>query len=314
MLQERNQVLLAKVETTKGVDASPTASNDAILCAVVNPTVDGQSLENPVVRNSISAAPERYVNKTMTFSIQLPLKGSGTAGVAPEFGPLLQACALGETVDSTVGSEKVTYAPVSSDSAMKTNTIYLYKDGILFKGLGCMGNVSSTNEAGNLPMLTFNITGKFGGVSDATNPSSPVYDETEPIEVKSYGFKFGTWSTAVIRDFGFETGNTVAQRKNINAADGIESSGITGRNPTYSATVEAEKEATHPFWGNYLNYDTVALEFTHGTESGNIVEFTAPKAGYAAPVSSSEDGIFMYQVGGQLLEDEGNDNFSLVFK
>lgn len=314
MLKDRNQVLLVKIEATKGTDAEPTAADNAVLCAVVNPTVDGQSLENPVVRNSISAAPEKFINKKMTFQIQLPLKGSGTAGVAPEFGSLLQGCGLGETVTSTTGSEKVEYSPVSSDSAMKTDTIYLYKDGILFKGLGCAGNFSSTNRAGELPMLTFDMEGKFGGVTDSSNPASPVYDETEPIEVKSYGFKFGTWGSGVIREFNFETGNTVNTRSNINAADGIESSGISARDPRYSATVEAVPEATHPFWGNYISRDTSALEFKHGTTSGNIVEFSAPKANYAAPTSNSEDGIFMYSVGGQLLEDSGNDNFKLTFK
>lgn len=314
MLLERNQVLLAKIETTRGVDAEPAASTDAILAAVVNPTVDGQSIENPVVRNSISAMPEKFVNKEMSFQIQVPLKGSGEPEVPPEFGPLLRACGLGETITTTEGSEKVEYSPVSSDSSMKSATIYLYKDGIKYVATGCMGNVSSSNAAGELPMLTFNMTGKFVSVSDSTNPASPVYDETEPIEVKSYGFKFGTWANGVIRNFDFETGNTVTTRKNINAADGIEASGITGRNPTYSATVEAVPEATHPFWQNYTTRATSALEFKHGTTSGNIVEFSAPKANYGSPSSSGEDGVFMYQVNGQLLEDSGDDNFKLTFK
>lgn len=314
MLLERNQVLLAKVETTKGVDAVPSAADNAILCAVVNPTIDGQDLNNPVVRNSISALSKKFVNKQMTFQIELPLKGSGTAGVAPEFGALLQACGLKETVTSTTGSEKVEYTPVSSDADMKTATIYLYKDGLCYKSVGCMGNLTSANSAGELPMLTFNMTGKFASVSDSANPSSPVYDETEPIEVKSYGFKFGTWADGVIRDFGFETGNTISQRRNINAADGIESSAVTARDPQYNATVEAVLEATHPFWDNFLTRANVPLEFSHGTTAGNIVEFAAPKANYDAPAASSEDGIFMYSVTGQLLEDQGDDNFTLTFK
>lgn len=311
MLLDKNQVLLAKVESTKGTDANPTASADAILCSVVNPTVDGQNLQNPVVRNSISAMPNKYVNKEMTFQIELPLKGSGTAGVAPEFGPLLQACGLGESVTENTS---VAYSPVSSESAMKSVTVYLYKDGILFKAYGCVADVSSANSAGEYPMLTFNVRGKFGGVSDSTNPASPVYDETDPIEVKDYGFKFGTWANGVIRDFGFETNNTITTRRNINAEDGIESSGVTARDPQYSATVEAVPESTHPFWQNYTDNETSALEFTHGTVAGNIVTFSAPKANYNAPSSSSEDGIFMYSITGQLLEDDGNDNFTLTFK
>ena len=311
ILFERNQVLLAKVETTRGVDAVPTATNNAIKCAVINPTVDGQQLDNPVVKNSISAEPKKFVNKEMSFSIQTPLKGSGTAGTAPEISPLLQSCAMSETVDSGVS---VAYSPVNSDASMKSCTIYLYKDGVCYKAVGCMGNFSVSNSAGEYPMITFNMRGKFVSVADAVNPSSPVYQSTEPIEVKAYGFKFGSWEDAVCRNFDFETGNTITSRRNINAADGIESSGITARDPLWSANIEAVLEATNGFWSDFINRSTVALEFSHGTVAGNIVEFSAPAVNYDAPTPSSEDGINMYGLGGQMLEDEGEDNFTLTYK
>lgn len=315
ILLERNQVLLAKVETTRGTDAAPTAAN-AIKCAVINPTVDGQQLDNPVVKNSISAEPKKFVNKRMTFQIQLPLKGSGTAGTAPEFGSLLQACALKETVveaGEDVDAE-VNYKLTNADAEMKSVTIYLYKDGLCYKAVGCMGNLASANPAGGFPMLTFNMEGNFLSVSDAVNPASPVYDTTEPVEVKSYGFTIGSWADAVCREFSFETGNTVSARKNINAADGLEASGITARDPQWSATIEAVLEATHPFWSDFIDRDTAQLSFSHGTVAGNIVEFSAPAANFDAPSPSSEDGINMYGLSGQLLEDNGADNFKLTFK
>ena len=68
MLFTRNQVLLAKTETTRGVDASPDGTN-AVKCDVVNPQVDGKEITNPAVRNSISALAKKFVNKTVSFSI-----------------------------------------------------------------------------------------------------------------------------------------------------------------------------------------------------------------------------------------------------
>ena len=179
-LFERNQVVLAKIETTKGTDATPTGTN-AILCDVVNPTVDGQSLENNVVRSSISAMPQKFVNKTVRATIAVRVKGSGTAGTPPEFSPLLQCSGLKETATA---STKVEYTPVNSASDQKTATLYIYKDGLLIKAVGGMANMSFSGRYGEYGSFTFEYEGIFAGALDASTPT-PTYDSTEPIEMKS---------------------------------------------------------------------------------------------------------------------------------
>ena len=62
----------------------------------------------------------------------MELAGSGTAGTAPRYGALLQACGLSETI---VASTSVTYAPVSS--AFSSATIYFNNDGIRHILTGC---------------------------------------------------------------------------------------------------------------------------------------------------------------------------------
>ena len=308
-LFERNQVVLAKVESTKGTDASPTGS-DAILCDVVNPTVDGQSLENTVVRNSISAAPQKFVNKTVKATIVVRAKGSGTAGTPPEFSPLLQCSGLKETATATT---KVEYKPVNSASDQKTATLYIYKDGLLIKAVGGMANMSFSGRYGEYGSFTFEYEGIFAGAVDASNPT-PTDDATEPVEMKSEGFSFGSWEDAVAREFGFETGNTIISRGNINSDTGLMPFLITERNPQWNSNIEAVLEATNTFWGDYQDRDTVALSLTHGATTGNIVEFAAPKANFNAPTFNGESSINMYELGGQLLENSGEDNFTLTFK
>lgn len=312
LLFSRNQVVLAKTETTAGTDASPSGS-DAILCEVVNPTVDGDLLENNVVRSSISKQPDKYINKKLRATIVVRAKGSGDADTPPEFAPLLKACALKETVVTTSGSEAVEYTPVNSASDMKTCTLYIYKDGLLFKGVGCMGNASFSGRYGEYPTLTFDMEGVFAGVTDASNPT-PTYDSTEPVEMKSEGFSFGSWGDAVAREFGFETGNTLVSRGNINSSTGLMPYIITERDPKWNSNIEAVLEATNSFWGDYQDRSTVALSLTHGSTSGNIVKFEAPKANFDAPVFSEESSINMYGLSGQLLENSDEDNFKLTFK
>jgi hypothetical protein len=312
LLFSRNQVVLAKVETTAGTDATPTGS-DAILCEVINPTVEGDSLENNVVRSSISAQPTNYINKKVKATIVVRAKGSGDPDTPPEFAPLLKSCALKENIVSTEGSECVEYTPANTATNMKTCTIYIYKDGLLVKAVGCMGNMRFSGRYSEYPSLEFEMEGLFAGISDASNPT-PTYDATEPVEMKSEGFAFGSCGDAVAREFGFETGNTLVSRGNINSATGLMPYIITERDPKWSSTVEAVLEATNSFWGDYQNRTTVALSLTHGSTSGNIVMFEASKANFDAPTFSEESSLNMYGLSGQLLETSGEDNFKLTFK
>lgn len=309
MLFTRNQVLLAKTETTKGVDATPDGTN-AIKCDVVNPNVAGKEIVIPAVRSSISAVAKKFVNKTVSFSIPVAVKASGAAGTAPEISPLLKACAMTEAIATDTS---VTYKPTNSDSNMSSCTIYLYKDGLLIKAVGCVGNMKFQGVAGEYALFTFEMEGIFTSATDASNPT-PTYDSTDPVEVKSAGFSFGTWSDAVARSFHFETGNNIKQRPNVNAADGLAANVITSRDPSYSATIEAVLEATNSFWGDFKNRDKVALDFAVGSVAGNKVSFSMPKANFNPPTFNDEDSLQMYELSGQLLEDSSEDNFTIVFE
>jgi hypothetical protein len=176
-----------------------------------------------------------------------------------------------------------------------------------------MGNMRFSGRYSEYPTLEFEMEGLFAGVADASNPT-PTYDATEPVEMKSEGFAFGSWSDAVARDFSFETGNTLVTRGNINSATGLMPYIITERNPRWSSTIEAVLETTNSFWADYQSRDTFALALTHGSTSGNIVMFEASKANLDAPAFSEENSLNMYGLSGQLLETSGEDNFKLTFK
>lgn len=307
MLFSRNQVLCAKIETTRSTDASPTGA-DAILCGEVFPTIDGTELSRISVRDSISALQKKYTKKKVSFSIAVELKGSGSAGTAPEWAALLRSCGAKETVDAGVSCA---YTPENQDADMDTCTIYLYKDGRVWKAVGCMGNFSISMEAGQYPIATFTMAGKLSNVVDASNPT-PTYDSGDPVQLQSLGFSFGAWDDAVMRNFSFASGNTIGDRDDLNSADGYKGAFISAHDPTWSARIEAVLEATASFFSDFLDSDTVIFDITHGTVGGNIIEFDAPKAGYAAPVPAGENSLEMYDLGGQLLESVSEDNWVLT--
>src|SRR5690606_13420387 len=98
----RNVVLLAKVETTKGTSASPTAASNAMLPVgeVSLTPVDAERVPRNVIRGYYGA-PDALVGSTwMRLGFSVEAASSGTAGTAPAWGALLQGCGFTETVST----------------------------------------------------------------------------------------------------------------------------------------------------------------------------------------------------------------------
>lgn len=161
----KREVILAKVETTYGQDPGLTAAADSIL--VENPSWSNEGarmFERPATRPTMSKLQKVFAGSLKKISFECEVKGSGTAGSAPEIGHLLRACGLSETI---VGGTSVTYAPIST--AFESATIYYYQDGMLRKLHGCRGTVTLKAEVGGKMMASFEITGHgvCGGTATA---------------------------------------------------------------------------------------------------------------------------------------------------
>lgn len=310
----RNQMVLAKVEALKGMDAAPTAVN-AILSDLVDVSFDVQKISMPEVRRSLAEAAERIGRKKAVFTIKVALKGSGAAGTAPEISALLQCCALKETVVSTVGFEEVNYKPVSAEADMKTATIYHYCDGRLVKAVGCTGNYTISAPPGEVGIITFNISGKLTFNGDAAMLTGESFQDVVAPVVESGGFVFGTFDTAVVGDFSLESGNNIIDRMDINSAGGLKTSTVVSRNPTWSATVEATTEAVKAWFENFEDRIQEEISFTIGSVSGNKVLILLPKAVINDGVNlTNNNGIASFNLSGQAVEDAGDDNYTLTFK
>lgn len=94
----KNRTILAKVETTAGTDASPVVASDALL------------IETPLSPSNLEVLTTDEVTGTLDpddpvvggggggFTGTVNVRGSGTGGVAPEWGVLLRGCGLAETL------------------------------------------------------------------------------------------------------------------------------------------------------------------------------------------------------------------------
>jgi hypothetical protein len=127
--------LAARVEAVEGTAETPGAG-DALL--VINPTFI--PLVEMHERKILSSELSRYKSlsgcRSARLRFEVELKGSGSPGVAPEWGELMRACGFDETI---VPGTSVTYTPASS--GIPSITLALYMDGLLTKLWGARGTV-----------------------------------------------------------------------------------------------------------------------------------------------------------------------------
>src|ERR1051325_8762946 len=117
-LRTRNAVLLAKMETTPGTDAVPSAATDAVLIEVTG---------NPIRFN-----PEITAGKVATLADTMSAEIIATTNYRIP--------------------ANVLYRPGSV--SIPALTIDLYMDGLLHKFVGCRGNVVTNLRAGSAGKLT----------------------------------------------------------------------------------------------------------------------------------------------------------------
>ena len=166
MKSMKKMLLLAKIEGTSGTDALPTAGANAIMCRALAPEpITAEQVARDLIRPHKGNSGKLAVGVHRKLTCEVEFAGSGAAGTAPPWAPLLQACGFAETITAGVD---VAYDPVSEGEP--TLTLYGYLDGILFKLTGCKGNVTFTLNAKAIPVMQFEFLGAYSTPTDTQLP------------------------------------------------------------------------------------------------------------------------------------------------
>jgi hypothetical protein len=162
----RAAALLAKTEATYGVDSVPTGAANSMLVSKpvwnFRPNNVNRDLLRPFLGNSEELVGTRYCE--VTFETELV--GSGSAGVAPAWGPLVRACAMSETVEA---STRVDYLPVTDPQ--ESVTIYFFDSGVRNRVLGARGTFQVVCKAGEKPVLQFTFRGLYTALTAVALPT-----------------------------------------------------------------------------------------------------------------------------------------------
>lgn len=277
-LRKSNDVILAKLETTYNTDPVPTAGSNAVLVYNAVLAVEGlRMVQRPAIRGSLGDLQDVFGGQLAKLTMDVEIKGSGTAGTVPEIDALLQACNMLET---TVVSTSCTYTPTSVLANMKSVTIYYYEGGQkLHKLTGARGAVKFKLSAGGVPVASFEFTGHVSGPTDVGQPA-PTFNSQRPIPL--IGLSVTVNGVSVVpQDLTFDLGNKVVMPPSMNATDGYGQIQITDRRVVGSIATDAELAAV-------IDYDAllaagtsfVITTGTIGSSAGNRVAFTTPSQAY----------------------------------
>lgn len=301
----RKIAVLAKMEASYGVDPTPSGAANAILIsgdATVTP-MDMKTVSRDIFRPYFGNAEQLPTGIFSRVNFKTEMAGSGTAGVAPAWGPLLRACAFSETITAAT---QVEYAPVTDD--LESCTLYVNRDGVLHKLSGARGSVKLDFTLDGIPAFDFSFLGLFSPVADAAMPAVSFVNWIKPLPVNRsntvlalHGYAAKTQSLSI------DMVGALSHKAFINDTESIE---MTDRKPAGKIAMEATRLAQKDWWASISAAATGPLQLTQGTTAGNKVKIDAPAVQVSTPTYADHNGTLM--LNGDLIFAPGSGNDEII--
>jgi len=312
MALTRKKFLIAKIESTYGTDPTPVGGSDAVQVTNLEVTpIESDNVQAAAFQGFLgnSTRSTLVANKRVSVTFDVELAGSGTAGIAPAFGPLLKSCGLSET---TVADTSVTYAPVSSsfDSA----TIYCFYDGTRHKITGARGSVSFNLTAGQFATASFNFIGIYNAPDDtALSGTFTVANQAAALEVNDTNLTTATFfgeTSQRIESFDLALNNELIYKETASSKEVL----ITNRAVGGTAVIEAPAVGTTDYFADAVGVSTASSSMVLGATGGNIVTLTAAQTDVTGVSYGDTNGVISLSMPYLALPStRGNDELSLAF-
>ena len=304
----RRRLILAKIESTYGTDSSPAGSNAVLVRNLEIQPLLSETVNRELVRPFLGQSEQLLSQTRVEVSFEVELAGSGTAGTAPAYGAVLRSCGLSETL---VTSTSATYAPISS--SFESCTIYYHQDGIRHKVTGCRGTFEMNCEVGQIPVISFTLTGIYNAPTDTALPTPTYSNQATPVIFKEGNTtSFSAFSYAgCLMSYNFSMANDVIYRELVGCTKEIL---ITNRAPSGTVVIEAPTITAKDFFTIATGTTTGSITFQHGQTAGNRVTMTTAQSDLGNITYSDQDGIQMLNLPFIAVPTSaGNNEMSLAF-
>jgi len=291
------------VEATVDTYVAPTGSGSGMFLAQnVRISYQGDNYVPAYIRGDYLQPAESPGMLSGTIAFEVPIKGSGTAGPAPEFGEALKACGMKET---TVPATSVSYVPHSVFDGSSGNPGQSYSISVLINGTrhsikGAFGTWTLKAEVGVPALLQFSFQGAYNAVAD-DGLEAPTYQATKApsfLGAASFSANFGGATTPYgVENLELVLGNVITLGRSATDASGFYGARITGHKAYGSIDPEAVLVATYDWYGKQRAGTAGTL--TTGAVGGTAGNKWAASVGRAIlrPISPSDrNGILSYSI------------------
>lgn len=307
-LLTRKGQILAKLETTYGTDPTPGAV-DAIQVRNLNvDPLQSDIVERDIQRPFFGNFDQLIANPRVGIQFDVEFAGSGTAGTAPRYGPLLRACGMSETI---VANTSVTYGVVSG--AFSAVTVYYNNDGVLHKAPGCRGTWTLGLTTAQIPYLSFNMMGLYTAPVDAASVTPTFSNQAKPVLAKlgnTINYELNGYAGCLER-LNLDLGMSMEYRELIQCTREVR---LFDRRVSGTAVIEAPTMAQKDYFTEALNDTAGTLGIQHGTADGNIITIEAAGVNIQNPSYSDSNGTQMLNLPFVAVPTPaGNDELSLIY-
>lgn len=266
MANRYDRLLLAKNEVTKGTDIVPVPASNAVrVNDDISIAVEGTKIVRNVVKPTMGQLAHIMGKKTMTITIPIELRTSGAAGTAPDYGPLLRASGMDETI---VVSTSVAYDPLTDNH--EACSIYWYEDGLLWKFIGAEGTWSLSYTMDEIPIITFVMSAPYLAPTNVAYPGGEVYQSQPPIEASSADVIQEAAGAIKVGTFAMDIANDVQEHY----TSGMHEFTIDARQPTLTITKDSVSTITD--WTNLMGEVDATFSAVIDGGAGKKLTLSAP--------------------------------------
>ena len=302
----REKLLLAKIESVEGVAENLTGAN-AILAKDfdINP-LEAEAIQRGLDKPYLGADEVIHSGEHVSISLKVEFQGSGTAGTAPAYAPLLRMCGLSEIITANTSVEYV----LAADNH-ETGTLNFFMGKNLHAMRGTKGDVEVVFEKG-IVYLSFNFIGLWVA-PDQQNPPTPDFSKFQKPTPTGKGRTSGF---SILGFAGEPYTLSVKLGQDVQYIESLvgEEIQINNREGSGSTSIKAPEIDTQNFFAAALNSDTGALSIQQGQTAGKICKLDCPKVQVMNPKYSDNQGTTALDLDIALIpSDAGNDEFKLTF-
>lgn len=281
-----------------------SAGSVITLTGVSGTFVLGETVTNATAEEAVGTVIDQAGNTLYVHALQnAPAEGDSLTGAIS---------GASATVDSV--ADALVYRPVSDPQAMQTAAVRYYLDGIRHLVLGARGTLSMNLQVGQIPELTFTVTGLYAGPIDDV-PGAVSYSTVTPHPVFGAQVQLGDTdlSGISINAISFDLANTVTPDDDVQAETGRRGFDITARDPNGSIDPSVVKLADFNPWADWESATPRKIACAIGKKDGERIRFVAPRGIYREPSYQDRNGRAAYSLTfGATGSDAGDDEVFLI--